>query len=169
MKIAKSLKQYWKLSERERQTTYVSESFTSSYPIKAWKEPLVSVIALFNAHDLPLAFVPPVELKEIVKEPLLRESVANRLLKAAINLPPHLSFRISEGYRPLSYQKQIFKEIYEQMAVSLKNVSKQTVWEETTKYVSDPALCPPHTTGGALDCTLQNQKGEEVWMGNDLN
>ncbi len=74
-------------------------------------------------------------------------------------LPAESSRAISEKFSSLSLDEQR-SLVYLHAAI----------WGTVTQYVADPKLIPPHTTGGALDCTLLDvNTGQEANMGTPIN
>lgn len=169
MQIAKSVKSFWEIEHHKRHAVYIPEHITTSYEVFDSQEPLVSVHKLFEKAKIPFFYNPPGDIRDTMSEVTLRKTAANKLSNAAKKLPKGMVFSISEGYRPLWYQKQIFQEIIDQMQQRHPNLSDQAVWDEATKYVADPALCPPHTTGGAIDITIAYANGDMLDMGAQLN
>lgn len=169
MYIATSLESFWEIAVHGRHMVYVPENLSTSYEVFESKEPLISVNQLFTNARTPLFYNPPEDVAQAMPEVQLRKTAAHKLVKAAKKLPKGMVFSISEGYRPLWYQKQIFREIFDVVKHKFPHFSEQELWEEVTKYVADPHLCPPHTTGGAMDITIAHKHGETLDMGAQLN
>ena len=167
--IITSLQSFWEIENSEKHLVYIPEDLTTSYEVFESKEPLVSVHKLFMKAHIPFFYNPPEDVAQAMPEILLRKTAAHKLLKAAKKLPKGIIFSISEGYRPLWYQKQIFQEITLEMKKRHPSFTSEELWEEATKYVADPTLCPPHTTGGAVDITICYEHGEMLDMGAKLN
>lgn len=169
MKIATSLKHFWALPKDQKKECYIPENFVVSYRIKESGDELVDLAEFFNKNGFRLSYNPSDEIKAIGIEIKLRKKVASLLVKATKKLPKGFTFKISEGVRPLWYQKRIFKEIWHDIQKNYPTYSKKQVWEETTKYVADPKLCPPHLTGGAVDITIADDLGKGLDMGTPIN
>ena len=169
MHIVNSVQSFWKIEKHLKYAVYIPEHLTTSYHVFESQEPLVSVQHLFAKAHVPFFYRPPEDVAKAVPEVQLRQTAARKLLTAAKKLPKGIVFAISEGYRPLWYQKQIFAEILSDMKQKYPDFSQHQLWEETTKYVADPSLVPPHTTGGAIDITLADEQGKLLDMGAPLN
>lgn len=169
MKVVATLNEYWAVDKTKRKYFCIGEELLNTYPTKDNGEELIDVIEYFSANDASLKYEPPKEIAEMKQKFLLRKTPAALLLKAAKKLPKAHRFLVSEGYRPLWYQRQIFKEITDEMKQQHPSWSKKKLWEEATLYVADPSLTPPHSTGGTLDVTIIDGAGEEIDMGNALN
>lgn len=169
MIIHKTLASYWKVPQKRRKFHTVGEKLSTSYPIQDNKEKLVSVSALFRKNNERLYYFPPKEIKEIDQDFYLRAEAAEKLLQAAKSLPKNTFFYVSEGYRPLWFQRQEFDKIYAEMLAKYPQKSKKAVWELTTMYIADPDLSPPHSSGGTLDLTLCNDQAKQIDMGNPMN
>ena len=86
-------------------------------------------------------------------------------------LPKGLHFCLYEGYRSFSLQKKLFDTRFEKVKKLHPSWSLSSIYTETTKLVS-PVInqdgsknIPPHSTGGAIDVYLINDKGEPINMG----
>lgn len=169
MKVLHTLEEYWRVPLAERKYHTVGEELSTSYPINDTKEQLISVLELFKKQGAPLLYEPPKEIADIKQELLLRNTAAIRLLQAAKNLPQGHVFKVSEGYRPLWFQKMEFDRIFSEMKKKYPHCPKKKVWKETTLYIADPDLSPPHSSGGTLDLTIADGNGAELNMGNPLN
>ena len=169
IKILPTLAKYWKIPLEKRKVYSVGEEISTSYPIKDNKEKLVSVLNLFKKNGVLIYYVPPKEIAEIKQDLLLRKTAAELLLKAAKNLPKGYIFKISEGYRPLWFQKLEFDKIFADFKKKNPKWSQKKVWEQTTIYIADPKLSPPHASGGTFDLTITTKEGKEIDMGTKLN
>src|SRR3990167_6482548 len=160
MKIAESLHEFLETKTTQRKYIYVPENITTAYPIKECMEPLIKVKEYFKEEKVSI---------QCKNNTILRKTAAKLLLKAAKKLPANIQFKISEGFRSLKTQKRIFKQILSAMEKKYPNENKKNVWDEATKYIADPTLYPPHTTGGAIDITIVNKNNKEINMGVPLN
>lgn len=116
---------------------------------------------------------------------VLRKTVADKLLAAHTALQaqkPGWKIRIFDGYRPVAVQAYMvaytFIEIARAQGVDPMQVSgeeKEAILQKVYRIWSppnqNPLTPPPHSTGAALDCTLEDEKGQVVDMGSpiDLN
>ena len=101
----------------------------------------------------------------------LRKTVYEKLKQAQALLPKGLYLCIYEGYRSIDLQKMLFDNRNNKIKQAHPDWTYKQVFNETTKLVS-PVInldhsknIPPHSTGGAVDIYLINDKGEPVDMG----
>ncbi len=80
-----------------------------------------------------------------------------------------MRFKIVDGYRPMSAQKEVYAQVLEETRKKHKDWSQEELEKETDRWVANPKVVPPHTTGGALDLTIVDKKGKELDMGTPLN
>ncbi len=101
----------------------------------------------------------------------LRATVYEKLIEAQKALPQNLKFRIYEGYRSLQLQEQLFDNRYQELKNKYPSWNKEKVFTETVVLVSPVTNfdgsknIPAHSTGGAFDIYLINEKGEVLDMG----
>ncbi|MBU6321124.1 MAG: D-alanyl-D-alanine carboxypeptidase family protein [Patescibacteria group bacterium] len=167
MQTATTLAEYQNLTGRERRLSYLPERLATAYPIRESGEALVTLQDAGHEAGIELALA-PIAPGLGVEDLKLRKEAAKRLVAAARELPEGIRFKIVEAYRPLAIQRQYFAEVSAEIARD-EGLSGEALWERVTEFVADPALCPPHTTGGALDCTLVDVNGVELDMGSPLN
>lgn len=99
----------------------------------------------------------------------LREGVIEKLLKAKKDLPKGWNFKIWDGYRPLSVQEKLYKDLWNVREKEHPDWDKARIKSEVEKFVACPSFDPlrpsPHNTGGAVDLTIVDRGGEELKMG----
>lgn len=96
-----------------------------------------------------------------------RRGVVERLQLASQKLPTHWTIVVKAGYRPYEVQLSVLHAfIDESKKVNLDWIEEQHLVQART-YVADPRIvCPPHTTGGAIDIEVQDSRsGLSVDMG----
>jgi len=97
-----------------------------------------------------------------------RKEVAERLLKAANELPVGYRFMIWDAWRPVSVQAALF-EAFKKALNSRTGLDAAELDKLVQTYVSLPSTDEkkpsPHLTGGAIDLTIINDHGEELDMG----
>ena len=98
-----------------------------------------------------------------------RESVGKMLAKAQELLPKGYRFKIVDAYRPMSAQKEVYMQVFDDFKKLHKDWSDAQLESETDKWVANPKVIPPHTTGGALDLTIIDDKNLELDMGTQIN
>jgi zinc D-Ala-D-Ala dipeptidase len=142
-------------------------------------DPKVLAIPIMDNHepmiDLKeqnvITYGPSPEIENNTDYTKLRKTVYEKLKKAQALLPQGLHFCLYEGYRSLQLQKMLFDTRYAKIKAQHPDWSRQQLFKETIKLVSpiinldDSENIPPHSTGGAIDVYLINDKGEAVDMG----
>ena len=102
-------------------------------------------------------------------ECFIRESVAIMLSQAQSLFPKGLFLKVVDGYRPMEAQKKIYKQVFLEMKNKFPNLSNKEIETETDKFVANPKIIPPHTTGGAVDLTIVDKKLKELDFGTKVN
>lgn len=100
---------------------------------------------------------------------LVRESVFERLTKAASELPDGVNFLFVEGHRPLEIQIAFFKDYSDLLQSRHPEWDEERVFNEATKLVAPPSKTPPHSTGAAFDLTLCDDEGNELDLGSPID
>jgi len=137
-----------------------------SVPVIDNHEPMVDL-----KNQRTIAYGPSPEIPDNTDYTHMRKTVYERLVKAQLLLPKELHFCLYEGYHSLQLQKMLFDERYSRVKAKHPGWSHKQLFQETTKLVS-PVVnldgsqnIPPHSTGGAIDVYLINDKGDAVDMG----
>lgn len=142
---------------------------TTAFAIDDNGEPIVSLqdVAAKCGVEMVFAAVNPDN-----PELHMRAGAADRLMKAAQELEQrqvNYRLKISDAFRPLALQRKYFDEITEEMREK-EGLEGKALWERVTQFIADPDLCPPHSTGGAVDLTIVDAaSGEEIDMGTGLD
>ncbi len=170
MKTINSIKQFLNIPIEKRALFYIPESISTKFPIKDNKEGFIELKILAQKNHLPLLVKPSDKNNPKL---FMRKTAANLFIKALQNLNKltkgSKTFKVTDAYRPLDLQKKYFEDIKKEFAEKegLKGIN---LWRRVTEFIADPTLCPPHSTGGAIDCTLAYIKnGRELDMGNSLD
>lgn len=142
-----------------RKITLIADSGVLRIPIKENNEPLVDLassrqIAVYNSKS-----------KESNRFSMIRKHVAAKLIEASEHLPKGIRFLVYEAYRPLRLQRKYFTEYYKELSKIHPDWDKVRLAEETSKFIAPPESVPPHSTGGAIDLTLVDNKGHKLDMG----
>lgn len=98
----------------------------------------------------------------------IRETPA-RMLLAAQRLLGGKRFLIRDGYRTMATQKELYRQVLEETRAAHPDWDQSQLETETDRWVANPKVVPPHTTGGALDLTIVDEAGKELDMGNPIN
>lgn len=99
----------------------------------------------------------------------VRESVAMRLNKAQALLPEGYKLMIWESFRPLTIQQEFRNALFEKLKSSHPEWTENKVKSELDKFLAPIDIIPPHSTGGAVDLTIMNAKGEIIDMGSQIH
>lgn len=102
-----------------------------------------------------------------------RKTVVQKLLDAEKLLPKGYHFRIFDAYRPIAVQQALWDYFKAQKTAENPTLSEKEINKITAFFVSYPSynvLEPSlHNTGGAVDLTIVNDKGNELDMGCDFD
>lgn len=118
---------------------------------------------------------PLLGMKHAEKHCFVRQEVQQRLIQAASLLPAGFRFKILDAWRPFALQKELFYTYREKIIVDFKltDCTKEKQNEFISQFVSLPrrncTYPPVHTTGGAIDLTIIDDKGEELPMGTEFD
>lgn len=114
---------------------------------------------------------PMLGMKNAERQCLVREELFDMLVKATIALPIGYKFKIFDAWRPFALQH----ELYISYSVDIIRDFELDICTEEQKeavirkFVSDPIanrdMPPVHTTGGAIDLTIEEVGGIELDMG----
>ncbi len=104
---------------------------------------------------------------------LAREGVARLLMQAAAALPSGDRLVIWDAWRPQAVQEALYEAHYRDVSRAHPELPAEQIAALASRYVSRPSTdpcCPaPHTTGGALDLTIADHRGNELPMGTDFD
>ncbi|MEW9534296.1 M15 family metallopeptidase [Microbispora sp. NPDC049125] len=98
----------------------------------------------------------------------LRLSVVDRLVVAQTLLPPALRFLVIEGFRPFELQARYFAAHVERLRAARPNLDPAWYHRQASRYISPPEVAP-HVAGAAVDLTLCETDGSELWLGTAVN
>lgn len=154
--------------EKYLQPITITASSGERPPIIENQEPLVKLEPIKNR-----LFIEPSYFKQGIANSLpdiyLREQALNRLLLALNHLPRAYSLIVYDGFRPLQVQQVLFDQIKREITKKYSSWNMQQIEEETLKYVAFPSMDSqypaPHLTGGAIDLTLGDAKGNPLDLG----
>ncbi|MHB0913582.1 MAG: methyltransferase domain-containing protein [Armatimonadota bacterium] len=110
---------------------------------------------------LDLADVAP-EIERADKPVLLRERVVEMLRAAQASLPSGYRLKVRIGFRTLRFQREMYEKFSQQLAEEHPDWPASQIRRHMNRFLAPPdAKHPPgHTTGGALDVTLEGSEGE---------
>lgn len=116
----------------------------------------------------PGAYLKKEGQKSIISAGYVRREVAERLKYAQSLLPPSYHLVLRCGYRPINIQKKRWAWMHSKLKKQHPNWTSHQLREETSKWVADPDIVPPHSTGGAIDITIRQSNGKLLDMGTTL-
>lgn len=153
-------------AEIQNEIILIADPKHLAIPTQENHDPLIDI-----KDQMLLKFGPSPEIPNNTNYTKMRSTVYNKLLAAQKQLPHNLKFCLYEGYRSLELQEQLFNERYHKIKTQYPTWTLEQIFIETIKMVS-PVInldgspnIPPHSTGGAVDVYLINEKQEIVDMG----
>lgn len=158
MNIIKNLKDFQNLEINQKPYWYIPEEICYQITLVENNEPIVNLKQLLKDKKSNIIIANK-------KSVMIRKKVADLILKAETLLPNNLTFYITDLHRPLSLQKRLFNQIKKEIQKNNPTYTPKRLWQEVTKYIADPDGCPPHSTGGAIDITISDHKGNQIDMG----
>lgn len=118
---------------------------------------------------------PSINMTHAIKECYMRKTVYEKLISASKLLPSGYKLVIWDAWRPFLLQKELYEK-YSGLILDKMNAnsySKERQKKIINQFVAEPiedVLTPPaHTTGGALDLTIQDENGNLLDMGTDFD
>jgi len=103
----------------------------------------------------------------------LRSGLIERLRSAKKTLKPGWNFKIWDGYRTLHTQGLLYEDYWNRLKKENPEWTDSELKKAVEIFVSFPskdiALPAPHNTGGAVDLTLVDEKGNDIQMGTDFD
>lgn len=97
-----------------------------------------------------------------------RYEIGKRLTEAQNLLPTGYRLLIKECHRPMWVQKEFWDGYTAYLTKKFPHWSKEEIYNECSKLKA-PLEVAPHTTGGAVDLTLMDEKGNPLEMGTSFN
>ena len=124
-------------------------------------DPRVRAIRVRDNGDplIPPAFAPGV---------VVRAGLAGRLVEARTALPAGVDLRVIEGHRSLSDQRAIIDEYTGELRALHPGADKAELGRLSSRFVA-PIAVAPHVAGAAVDLTLVDDAGDELWMGTPVD
>jgi D-alanyl-D-alanine dipeptidase len=120
-------------------------------------DPVVHAVRVRDNGDplTPLPFAPDV---------LVREGLVSRLVDARAALPAGVDLKVIEGHRSVADQRAIIDEYSRELRVLHPDADEPELTRLYSRFVA-PVAVAPHVAGAAVDLTLVDDAGEELWMG----
>jgi D-alanyl-D-alanine dipeptidase len=99
---------------------------------------------------------------------LVRDSLADRLVRADAALPAGVRLRVVEGYRPVEAQRAIIAAYGAHVRRTHPHVDEAELARLISRFVS-PIDVAPHVAGAAVDLTLVDVCGDELDLGTAID
>jgi zinc D-Ala-D-Ala dipeptidase len=124
-------------------------------------DPVVHAIRLRDNGDplVPLPFAPGV---------FVRAGLADRLVEARAALPSGVDLRVVEGHRSAADQRAIIAEYSAELRVLHPDADEVELTRLYSRFVA-PLAVAPHVAGAAVDLTLVDDAGAELWLGTPVD
>lgn len=124
-------------------------------------DPVVHAIRVRDNGDplVPLSFAPGV---------LVRAGLADRLSEARAALPAGLDLRVIEGHRSVTDQRAIIEAYSAELRVLHPDADEVELTRLYSRFVA-PVTVAPHVAGAAVDLTLVDDTGAELWLGTPVD
>ncbi|MFI7672405.1 M15 family metallopeptidase [Actinophytocola sp. NPDC049390] len=124
-------------------------------------DPLVHAIRVRDNGEplVPLPFAQAV---------LVRSGLAERLGRARSVLPSGVDLRVIEGHRGVADQRAIIDEYSRELRVLHPDADEVELTRLYSRFVA-PVAVAPHVAGAAVDLTLVDEGGEDLWMGTPVD
>lgn len=120
-------------------------------------DPVVRAVRVLDNGDplVPLIFAPDV---------LVRQGLALRLVDARSALPSGADLKVIEGHRSAADQSTIIEQYTEELRELHPDADAVELDRLSSRFVA-PLAVAPHVAGAAVDLTLVDSRGDELWMG----
>lgn len=124
-------------------------------------DPVVHAIRVRDNGDplVPLPFAPAV---------LVRAGLADRLAGARAALPAGVDLRVVEGHRSVADQRAIIDAYTGELRVLHPDADEVELTRLYSRFVA-PVAVAPHVAGAAVDLTLVDDAGDDLWMGTPID
>lgn len=162
MYIIKNLSDYLALPFDKKLESYLDEAQANKLEVNFADDPIVDIRTLENSDLL--------KFDESIPNFWVRKELGKKIIEVALILKSMgLGLKLYELYRSLKKQTFEFNQISKEMKEKFPNLKAKELWEKITEFIADPALRPPHVTGGAVDLVLIDKDGNELDMGTEIN
>lgn len=124
-------------------------------------DPVVHAIRVLDNGDplIPLPFAPGV---------LVRTGLASRLTVARAALPAGVDLRVAEGHRSVADQRAIIDDYTNELRSLHPDADETELNRLSSRFVA-PVAVAPHVAGAAVDLTLTDDTGTDLWMGTAID
>jgi D-alanyl-D-alanine dipeptidase len=124
-------------------------------------DPVVHAVPVRDNGDplVPLPFAPHVPV---------RAGLARRLAAARKALPDGVDLRVIEGHRSAADQRAIITEYTQELRELHPDAGEPELTRLYSRFVA-PIAVAPHVAGAAVDLTLVDDHGADLWMGTEVD
>src|SRR5271157_4891320 len=140
-----------------------------SVRIKDCEEKLIPLSQIAYGHIIVKSQYYSTGIPGALEECYARETVGKMLVSASKNLPAGYKFVVWDAWRPLMVQKYVLDYYIKKLKEDSTELPDDKLIEYAKKYVSlpsdDPKKPSPHSTGGAIDLTIQDAERRYLEMG----
>ncbi|NHC13704.1 M15 family metallopeptidase [Motilibacter deserti] len=98
----------------------------------------------------------------------VRAGLADRLMAADAALPPGVRLLVVEGLRTARAQSAVLTGYTRELRATFPWLDDDELRRMASRYVA-PLEVAPHVAGAAVDVTLADAFGRELWMGTELD
>jgi D-alanyl-D-alanine dipeptidase len=151
---------------QQQSITLIADPKVIAIPIIENGDPLVDL-----KDQAAIDYGPSPEIPDNTDYTKMRNTVYDKLIQAQNLLPQGIRFCLYECYRSLDLQKMLYENRYKIIQNHHPDWNEEQLFLETTKMVS-PIInldgsrnIPAHSTGGAIDIYLIDEKGDPLDMG----
>ncbi len=135
-------------------TTLIADPLVAALPVLDSGEPLVRLDWLGGTATGAARYV--------------RAGLAQRLAVAAELLPNGIHLDLAEGFRTASDQQAIERSYADALVTAHPDLTDEQLVTLTSRYVA-PLHVAPHVAGAAVDLTLVDSRGHQLWMGTPID
>jgi D-alanyl-D-alanine dipeptidase len=157
---------YMLSAQAQANMVLISDPQIVNIPIIENHEPMIDL-----RQQKIISYGPSPEIQNNTDYTKMRKTVYEKLVKAQQLLPKNLHFCIYEAYRSLQLQNKLFEDRVAKIKKLHPDWSAEQRFHDANKMVAPvkhldgTANTPPHSTGGAIDIYLLNEKNEPIPMG----
>ncbi|SES41964.1 M15 family metallopeptidase [Actinokineospora terrae] len=124
-------------------------------------DPVVHAVRVVDNGEplVPLPFAPEV---------LVRAGLARRLVLAGATLPAGVGLRVVDGHRSVVDQRAIIDDYTRELRTLHPDADEVELRRLSSRFVA-PVAVAPHVAGAAVDLTLVDRAGADLWLGTRID
>jgi zinc D-Ala-D-Ala dipeptidase len=124
-------------------------------------DPVVHAVRVLDNGD-PLVSLP------FASHVVVRAGLAQRLVEARAALPSGVDLRVVEGHRSVADQQSIIDDYTRKLRALHPDADEVEITRLYSRFVS-PLPVAPHVAGAAIDLTLVDDAGNDLWLGTRID